>query len=62
MRSPPKRSNARTLAVAIGLSCGGLIDIFAEPVSRNTFPQLQAIADDIAGHRPTAGAGAAASH
>jgi xanthine/CO dehydrogenase XdhC/CoxF family maturation factor len=37
-------------AFAVGLTCGGLIDIFAEPVSRNTFPQLQAIADDIAGH------------
>src|SRR3954470_19203607 len=41
-------------AFAVGLTCGGIIDIFAEPVSRNTFPQLQAIADDIAGHRPTA--------
>jgi xanthine dehydrogenase accessory factor len=41
-------------AFAVGLTCGGIIDIFAEPVSRNTFPQLQAIADDIAAHRPTA--------
>ena len=41
-------------AFAVGLTCGGLIDIFAEPVSRNTFPELQAIADDIAAHRPTA--------
>jgi len=41
-------------AFAVGLTCGGIIDIFAEPVSRNTFPQLQAIADDIAGQRPTA--------
>ena len=41
-------------AFAVGLTCGGIIDIFAEPVSRQTFPQLQAVADDIAAHRPTA--------
>ncbi len=41
-------------AFAVGLTCGGIIDIFAEPMSRNTFPQLQSIADDIASHRPTA--------
>jgi xanthine dehydrogenase accessory factor len=41
-------------AFAVGLTCGGIIDIFAEPVSQNSFPQLQAIADDIAGHRATA--------
>jgi xanthine dehydrogenase accessory factor len=41
-------------AFAVGLTCGGIIDIFTEPVSRTTFPQLQAIADDIAAHRPTA--------
>jgi xanthine dehydrogenase accessory factor len=41
-------------AFAVGLTCGGMIDVFTEPLSRNTFPQLQAIADDIAAHRPTA--------
>ncbi|MGX9788272.1 XdhC family protein [Mycobacterium sp. MMS18-G62] len=41
-------------AFAVGLTCGGIIDIFAEPISRDTFPQLQAVADDIAAHRPTA--------
>jgi xanthine dehydrogenase accessory factor len=41
-------------AFAVGLTCGGIIDIFAEPISRDTFPQLQSIADDIAAHRPTA--------
>nr|WP_090279939.1 XdhC/CoxI family protein [Mycolicibacterium komanii] len=41
-------------AFAVGLTCGGIIDIFAEPMSQGTFPQLQAIADDIAAHRPIA--------
>ncbi len=41
-------------AFAVGLTCGGLIDVFAEPVSRSTFPQLEAVADDIAAQRPTA--------
>jgi len=41
-------------AFAVGLTCGGEIDIFAEPVSRNTFRQLHAVADDIAAHRPVA--------
>jgi xanthine dehydrogenase accessory factor len=41
-------------AFAVGLTCGGEIDIFAEAVSAQTFPQLQAIADDIAAHRPIA--------
>jgi len=41
-------------AFAVGLTCGGIIDIFAEPMSRVSFPQLQAVADDITAHRPTA--------
>jgi xanthine dehydrogenase accessory factor len=41
-------------AFAVGLTCGGLIDIFAEPMSRATFPQLETIADDIVAHRPIA--------
>jgi xanthine dehydrogenase accessory factor len=41
-------------AFAVGLTCGGIIDIFAEPLSRGTFPQLAAIAEDIASHRPIA--------
>lgn len=41
-------------AFAVGLTCGGKIDVFAEPVSRATFPQLQQVADDVAAHRPVA--------
>jgi xanthine dehydrogenase accessory factor len=41
-------------AFTVGLTCGGTIDIFAEPMSRHTFPQLEAIADDVAADRPTA--------
>jgi xanthine dehydrogenase accessory factor len=41
-------------AFAEGLTCGGLIDIFAEPISRRTFPELDAVVDDIVAQRPTA--------
>jgi xanthine dehydrogenase accessory factor len=41
-------------AFAVGLTCGGIIDIFAEPLSRTTFPQLGAVANAIATQRPTA--------
>jgi len=41
-------------AFAVGLTCGGIIDIFVEAMSRATFPELEAVADDIDGHRPVA--------
>jgi xanthine dehydrogenase accessory factor len=41
-------------AFAVGLTCGGEIDIFAEAVSKDTFPQLNSVADGIAAQRPTA--------
>ena len=41
-------------AFAVGLTCGGIIDVFVEPMSRATFPELGAVADDIAGRRAIA--------
>jgi xanthine dehydrogenase accessory factor len=41
-------------AFAVGLTCGGIIDVFIEAVSRAPFPELGALADDIAAHRPVA--------
>src|SRR5665213_3574462 len=34
-------------AFAVGLTCGGIIDIFVEPISRETFPELGEIVADI---------------
>lgn len=41
-------------AFAVGLTCGGILDIFVESVSQNTFPELGAVADAIAADRPVA--------
>ncbi|OBH90044.1 XdhC family protein [Mycobacterium sp. E2989] len=41
-------------AFAAGLTCGGVIDVFVEPVSPATFPELGAVADDIAAGRAVA--------
>ncbi|HEX2361943.1 MAG TPA: XdhC/CoxI family protein [Jiangellaceae bacterium] len=41
-------------AFAVGLTCGGTIEVFVEVVDRESFPGLKAIADDIAGRRPVA--------
>lgn len=41
-------------AFAAGLTCGGVIDIFVEPISRSTFPTFDAVARDIGAHRPVA--------
>jgi xanthine dehydrogenase accessory factor len=41
-------------AFAVGLTCGGILDIFIEPVSKETFPHLDAVVADIDGHRPVA--------
>jgi xanthine dehydrogenase accessory factor len=41
-------------AFAVGLTCGGIIDVFVESMSQATFPELGAVADDIGEHRPVA--------
>ena len=41
-------------AFAVGLTCGGIIDIFVERVSQESFPELASVAEDIAVGRPVA--------
>ena len=41
-------------AFAVGLTCGGILDVFVETVSQETFPELGAVADDIDAGRPVA--------
>lgn len=41
-------------AAAVGLTCGGIIDIYVEKVSRTTFPELGEVAADIEEGRPVA--------
>lgn len=41
-------------AFAVGLTCGGILDVFVEKVDRTTFPELGEVASDIAEGRPVA--------
>ncbi len=41
-------------AFSVGLTCGGIIDIFVEPVSPASFPELADVAADIEAGRPVA--------
>ncbi|HET8595667.1 MAG TPA: XdhC family protein, partial [Intrasporangium sp.] len=41
-------------AFAVGLTCGGILDVFVEKVSQETFPELGDVAADIAAGRPVA--------
>ena len=41
-------------AFAVGLTCGGILDVFIEPVSRESFPELGEIAGSVAAHEPVA--------
>ena len=41
-------------AFAVGLTCGGILDVFVETVSPETFPELGAVSDAIEGGRPVA--------
>ncbi len=41
-------------AFAVGLTCGGIIDIFCQEVSRDTHPELEDVSADLAAGRPVA--------
>ncbi len=41
-------------AFAVGLTCGGILDVFVERVSKDSFPELGAIAADLAAERAVA--------
>ncbi len=41
-------------AAAVGLTCGGILDVFVEKVDRQTFPELEQVAEDVAAERPVA--------
>jgi xanthine dehydrogenase accessory factor len=41
-------------AFAVGLTCGGILDVYVEKVSRETFPELGELAGDIEAGRPVA--------
>ncbi len=41
-------------AFAVGLTCGGILDVYVEKVNQETFPELEEIAEDIETGRPVA--------
>ena len=41
-------------AFAVGLTCGGVLDVFVEPVTRETHPHLGALAAAVRAHEPVA--------
>jgi xanthine dehydrogenase accessory factor len=41
-------------AFEVGLTCGGILDVYVERVDRTTFPELGAVAEDLAADRPVA--------
>jgi xanthine dehydrogenase accessory factor len=41
-------------AFAVGLTCGGIIDMFVEPVSKDAFPELGDVAAAVAADEPVA--------
>jgi xanthine dehydrogenase accessory factor len=41
-------------AFAVGLTCGGILDVYVEKVDRSTFPELERVADDVDNDRPVA--------
>src|SRR3954452_21360851 len=41
-------------AFAVGLTCGGILDVYVEKVDAASFPELDEVADDVARDRPVA--------
>src|SRR5919202_5077111 len=41
-------------AFEVGLTCGGILDVAVERVDRKPFPELGAVAEDLAADRPVA--------
>ncbi|HEX3786709.1 MAG TPA: XdhC/CoxI family protein [Pseudonocardiaceae bacterium] len=41
-------------AFAVGLTCGGILDVFVEPVDQETFPELGRIVDSVRAEEPVA--------
>jgi xanthine dehydrogenase accessory factor len=41
-------------AFAVGLTCGGILDVYVEKVNTETFPELEQVADDLEHDRPVA--------
>ena len=41
-------------AFSVGLTCGGILDVYVEKVDRQTFPELGEVAADVAEGRPVA--------
>src|SRR3712207_4547261 len=41
-------------AFAVGLTCGGILDVFVGAVSRESFPELGEVAESVARHEPVA--------
>ena len=41
-------------AFAVGLTCGGILDVFVESISRESFPELGEIAESVDRHEPVA--------
>lgn len=41
-------------AFAVGLTCGGILDVFVQKIDRETFPEFPSIVDDVENGRPIA--------
>jgi xanthine dehydrogenase accessory factor len=41
-------------AFAVGLTCGGIIDVFVEPVDESVYPQLPSVVTSVRAHEPVA--------